>query len=95
LVQAVGSTWVFLGLMQIWCAALANFGKGLLIAGELLVSFLCIVVVVVSGLLRLQEVSGSVFACMMVLGTARSVCYGDGAMESKAVMLVVGSGGGV
>jgi len=96
LVQAVGAMWVFLGLMQIWFAALANFCKGLLIAGELLVSFLCIVLMMVSGLLRLQgEVPESVFARMMALSTARFVCCGDGVMESEAVMLVLGSSGGV
>jgi len=82
--------------MQIWFAALANFCKGLLIAGELLVSFLCIVLMMVSGLLRLQgEVPESVFARMMALSTARFVCCGDGVMESEAVMLVFGSSGGV
>ncbi len=76
--------------MQIWFAALANFCKGLLIAEELLVSFLCVVIImIVSGLLNLQEeVPMSVFARMLALGVSRSVFCGDVSL-TQCIMLLL------
>jgi len=94
----IGASWGY--CVHIVMVVLAGFvalfvvSKELLVTGLLLVLFMCGIIMVMSRVLQWAgKVLGKVIVYMLALNSAKSICGGDGAMDSRQFVLVVGSDG--